>query len=82
MALILHLYRANQLRKWRQEVKLYWDAQEKFTYHMLILSDNSFTLVQDDEQVIERWSNFRRVKIHQGYVELIGDENYLILIMD
>lgn len=77
-SLSFFLYRANVLRIWKKGVKEYLDHQEKFQSHKIVLSENTFSLIQDREEVIERWSNFRKVIVHKNYIELIGEENYHI----
>jgi len=66
------------LRKWRGGVKKYLDREEKYTKHKIILSDESLSVVQDNTETIEKWTNFDSAKISNTHILLEGKTNILI----
>jgi hypothetical protein len=76
--LVSFLLKANSLRIWNKEIQDYLDRLEGFQSHKIVLSENTFTVIQDSEEVIERWSNFRKIIVHKNHIELIGHKNYRI----
>jgi hypothetical protein len=78
VTLVRFLSRVNDLRIWKKGLKDYLDRLESFQSQKIILSDNTFTLIQDHKEVIERWSNFRKVIVHKNCIELVGSKNYFI----
>ena len=44
----------------------------------IILTDTYFSLVQDNKEVIEKWINFKTIKIEDTHIVLVSDqENYV-----
>lgn len=58
--------------KWSREL-----ASTK--YFVIILKDNSFEYIQDDEIKIEKWENIKSPKIRSNYISinLNSGDNYL-----
>ncbi|QCX01341.1 YcxB family protein [Aggregatimonas sangjinii] len=66
------------VRKWRRQIKEYLDSQEKYESHKIVVTDEYFSIIQDNEETIEKWSNFKRVKIFDSHIWLLGTENFII----
>lgn len=65
------------LKKWKQKILIYLNDLESYTSHKIILSNQYFSIIQDTEEVIEKWSNFTKVEIKEDYMLLISEkENY------
>ena len=68
----------NNIRKWKKSIFSYLDREEKYSRNKIILSEEYFTLVQDNKESIEHWSNFKTVNIYETYVSMAGSTTYLI----
>lgn len=66
------------LKKWKTQIYEFLDSEERYNHHKLILSDSYFSIIQDDKETIEKWSNFSSVKVLDNYISLEGKENFLI----
>lgn len=69
---------AKNVKKWRLQIKNYLDAQEKYSKHVLVANDDYLSIVQNDEETIEKWTNIERVKIFDSHIWILGIENFLI----
>ncbi|ALM19805.1 hypothetical protein AAT17_00280 [Nonlabens sp. MIC269] len=77
--LIIYLIKVYGIRGKRKKVKDYLDGVEKIKNHKLILTKNSFTIIQENEKFIEKWTDFKPIEINEMFVYLMSDkENYLI----
>ena len=77
--LIIYLIKVYGIRGKRKKVKDYLDGVEKIKNHKLILTKDSFTIIQENEKVIEKWTDFKPIEINEMFVYLMSDkENYLI----
>ncbi|HBU77661.1 MAG TPA: hypothetical protein DEF18_06120 [Muricauda sp.] len=76
--LFVYLGAAKNVKKWRLQVKNYLDAQEKYSKHVLIANEYYLSIVQNDEETIEKWTNIERVKIFDSHIWILGIENFLI----
>jgi hypothetical protein len=75
IALVNYITAFRILYKWKSQIFTFFNSAEKYKKNKLILSDNSFTLIQDDKETIERWTNFSSVKISNQYINMLGKEN-------
>ena len=76
--LFVYLVAANNVKKWRLQIKNYLDSQEKYSKHVLVVNDEYFSIIQNDEETIEKWTNIERVKIFDSHIWILGVENFLI----
>ncbi len=77
--LISYLIKGFRIWKRRKKVKKYLDDVEKIKSHKLILTENTFEIIQENEKIVEKWTDFKPVEINKMFVYLISDkENYLI----
>lgn len=71
--------KANSIRKRNLSIKKYLDKVEKIKKSKLELTENSFSLIQDNEYVIEKWANFTNIENKDDYIFLVSNkETYLI----
>jgi len=73
-----YIHTFKKLVEWKKSIQVYLDREEKYSKNKLILSDEYFSLIQDEKETIEHWSNFKKVQIEENYISLDGKENYLI----
>ena len=66
------------LRKWKRQINKFLDREEKYKRNKLILTENFFTIIQDDTETMEKWSNFRHANISEHYISLKGEVSYFI----
>lgn len=63
---------------WKTQVSNSLDKEEQYEHYQIILSDGSFSLIQNDKETIERWSNFVKATISDEYIFLEGSQNIMI----
>ena len=56
----------------------YLNVISKFKLHKIIITDKAFTIVQDDIETIANWTEFKSVIINNDFINILGNENYLI----
>lgn len=66
------------IKKWEKSIDIYLDSIEKYSLNKIILSENAFSLIQDNEETIEKWSNFNSVTLSDESIILTSNQNYLI----
>jgi hypothetical protein len=49
---------------------------EKFKTHKLILTESYFSLIQDENEDIHKWSAFTHIEIKENYLTLTGTSQY------
>ncbi len=77
--LINYLTKAFTIRKRKKEVKEYLDDVEKVKTHQLILTNETFQMIQEEEKVTEKWTDFKSAELNDLYAFLLSNnENYLI----
>jgi hypothetical protein len=76
--LVNYVRAARKLYRWKKEVKDYLDSTERYRQYSIILSAESFTIRRDDEDVIEKWENFKSAYLSDAYIRLYGQENFFI----
>ena len=70
--------RAFAIREWKKKIKIFLDSQEKVVDHQLTVTNSYFSIIQDGDETIEKWSNLDKAKILDMGIWLIGKEKYLI----
>ncbi len=71
--------KALTIRKRRKEVSKYLNEIEKIKSHQLILTNETFQIIQESEKTIEKWVDFKLTEINDTYVFLLTNkEHYLI----
>jgi hypothetical protein len=73
-----YLAALNTIIKWKKSIIAYLDREEKYEKNKIILSDDYFTLIQDSNEVIEHWSNFKHAEITETHMRLEAKETFLI----
>lgn len=66
-----------ELKAWKREINHFLDTQEKVQHHTLILTDDYFSLKEDEQEKIEKWSNFIKVELDVRFILLVSQQNYL-----
>lgn len=66
------------LYAWKTQISEALDREEQYNRYQIILSDGSFSLIQDDKETIERWSNFLKATISDEYIFLEGSQHIMI----
>lgn len=66
------------LKKWKTQIYEFLDGEEKYKQHKLILSDNYFSIIQDEKETIEKWDNLSSAKISDDFILIEGKENFII----
>ena len=65
------------LYKWKSKIFDFLDREEKYQNCKILLTDKSFTLIQDGIETIESWANFSSVKISDEYISMEGNEHFI-----
>ena len=69
----------NDKIKWKKSVVEYIDSVVKYNNYKIILSENAFNLISDENETIERWSEFIKAEITNEFITLRSkNENYII----
>jgi hypothetical protein len=55
---------------WKRDIKNYLDKVDKIKNNKIILTENSFSLVQDSKEKIEKWTEFKRVEMDDNFISL------------
>ncbi len=63
--------------KWRKSIKVFLEKTAKYKVNKIILTENTFSIIQDDEEIIQKWSDFKKVEINLEFVRLYSDIHYL-----
>ncbi len=67
------------LLTWKKENKIWLDELEKILETKIILTENTFSLIQDKKETIEKWSEFNTAEIEENYISLKSNlTNYII----
>lgn len=78
MATIAWLNACRLLYNWKRQVSKSLDHEQQFERYKLILSDESFSLIQDEKETIERWTNFTSGTIDSDHIFLQGQQNFIL----
>lgn len=64
--------------KWKIEVKKFLNGLDKIKENKLILGKNTFSLIQDTKETMEKWSELKKVEIEDDYILfIVGITPYL-----
>ncbi len=78
IAFFLYARQAAVILKWKKQVVAYLDQLSKAKKHEIILSNEAFTFVQDDEAFIAKWVTFTKAILASESISLIGSDTYLL----
>lgn len=71
--------KASYIIKWKKVVKEYLDTLDKISANKLILTNKTFSLIQDRKETIEKWTEFNKAKIEDDFISLTSNtSSYLI----
>lgn len=65
------------LLKWKKTVNDFLDKNSNYKTNKVILSDNSLTTIQDNEEISQKWSHFNTVEINDESIRMQSDIYYL-----
>jgi len=68
----------SRLLKWKNSVNAFLDRTSKHQSHSIVISDNAFSVIQDNNEIIAKWSEFKTAEITDQFVGIVGAQNYLI----
>ena len=75
----MDLYRkASPTILWKREIRDYLDGLDKIKKNKIVLTAGSFSLIQDDKETIERWTEFKKAEINGTHILLLSGTNYII----
>lgn len=63
--------------KWKKSIKQFLDVTSKYKINKLILSETSISIIQDDKEHIEKWSEFKKADINDESIILYSIVNYM-----
>lgn len=78
LASIRFYAKATPFITWKSTINSYLNDLEKIKKSKLVLSSNTFSLIQDEKETIEKWSEFKKVEIEPTYLLITGSTTYLI----
>ncbi len=76
--LLFYINRAIELFNWKKGIKHFFKTQEQVKKNTLILTENSFTLIQDSTKTIELWKSLKTISIHDTHISIIGSQTYML----
>ncbi len=71
------LLNVHQVLKWKQSVIKYLNVISKFTSHELLVNDSYLALIQDGNETIVRWSEFKKVELGEDFIRIEGSIDFL-----
>lgn len=74
--IILYLI-ARPFKKYKRSIVDWIDLMETYSNQKLILTENSFALIQDETETIEKWETISNVKIAPNYISIKGAEQFI-----
>jgi hypothetical protein len=77
--LFIFSIRAKEYFRWKRGVDTYLKRLSKYEKQYLNLNSYSFELVNEDETVIEKWKNIRKVSITPTHIMLNSETGALYL---
>lgn len=75
--LIVYIIRARVILKWKNQVTSYINSLAKINKHSIFLSEESLTIIQDNETIISKWIVFTKATINDESILLFGNDNYV-----
>ena len=72
------IQKALEIKQWKKQIRNYLKKLKVTKVYKVILTDSSFTIVQDDTEKIINWSSIIRAEINNEYISLEGQDNFLI----
>jgi tetrahydromethanopterin S-methyltransferase subunit G len=63
---------------WKRQIHKYLDDLDKIKENKIIITPSSFSLVQDNRETIEKWTEFKKAEINDTYILLLTSTNYMI----
>jgi hypothetical protein len=67
----------SKILKWRKGVKKYLENTSKYQSNKLVITEQTFSILQDKNETIELWSNFKRVEMREDVIFLYGQEQFI-----
>ena len=68
--LLIFSYRAKYYFEWKRGASTYLKQVSKYDKQLLTLNTHSFELTNEDETVIEKWNNIRKISISSTHIML------------
>ena len=65
--------------KWQNDIKAFLDKQKAVKNSKIIMTDDTFSLIQDDEVFIETLKTLKTIQIKESYIYLIGASEYYLI---
>ena len=73
---IMFYNKTSALRTWKADINKFINQISKIKDYRLIVDESTITIINDDNEVIEKWSNFYKAEIASDYVTIFGQVNY------
>jgi ABC-type multidrug transport system fused ATPase/permease subunit len=80
ICLFIFSIRAKKYFRWKKWVNAYLKELSKYEKQYLNLNSHSFEVVNEDETVIEKWNNIRKVSISHTHITLNSETGALYLL--
>ena len=78
VALLNYFNAVRVLYNWKKKVYQFLEREDAYTHYKLTLSDEAFSLTQDETEHIEKWSVIKSADIHENYITITGNQEYVI----
>ena len=66
------------IQKWKKDIKVFLDELEQYQKHALILSEDSITIIKDDQQKVIKWDEFQTSDFTDFYFMIKGTETIFV----
>lgn len=78
VCLVDYLNAAFKLWRWKKTVNEYLKVTGTYSKHIISITDNAFSVKQDNEEHIEKWESIKSVDIGPNFLTISGKQNYII----
>ncbi len=68
-----------RITQYREEVKNHLDQLDKISENKLILSEETFSLLQDENELNEKWMDFKNIVIEEDFIALNSALNSFLI---
>ncbi len=70
--------KAGAIIRWKKSIQLFFKEEENFKTMQLILTDDGVSILRDDKEVFENWTDIQRSEITETFIWLEGKVHTVI----
>ncbi len=77
LSFLMWLHMVRIVLKWRKSIKRYIEKICAYSNYKVVLSENTFSIIADNDETIEKWSELKQVEIDDLSLILHAVDNYM-----